>query len=396
MEHGVAAQLPNKNNPAFTQGANIVGCSGYRMEYRNLAAKVLLARQWENQHLVPLEQPASRKAFLRLLSKTVLRPNIEGVEVVAPIFIIGTPRCGSTMMQEILSTHDDIAFFTHSMDMFGDPELFRAADWMRRGLGLDVKGERYLKDSVFVDGGSPSEAMRFWGDSLKLDPYSLTWPHYRIDHFSAEQIAEIKNTLRHVIACFKERGSTRFLNKSPALLTEVLLLQDLFPDARFVHLVRDGRMVANSLIKLFRLQQAQDIKVNHPMFKDHPFVPYPRVPGLEEAAERWGLDDVRTTATVWDSSVKLINSIRPQIRNFYEVRYEDVLAHPREEVQKIFDFCELGPLRAGGEAFERRISGVGIIHHTNKYGDFDVVEEIAGDSLRKYGYLSSEQRGAVQ
>jgi hypothetical protein len=358
-----------------------------KMEYRSLAARVLLSRQWELQHLVPIEQPASRKAVMRLLSKTFLRPHIEDVQIKAPIFIIGTPRCGSTMMQELMSTHPGIAFFTHSMDAFGDPELFRAADWARKHLGLDVRGERYLKDSIIVDGGSPSEAMQFWGDALRLDPYVLTWPERRLKDFTPEQIATIKNTLKHVIDCFRGRGSTRFLNKSPALLTEVLLLQDLFPDAKFVHLVRDGRMVANSLIKLYKLQREQDIKVAHPLFKDRPFVPYPRVPGLEEAAAKWGLEDIHTTATVWDSAVKLITSIRPQVKNFHEVRYEDVCKAPREEMAKIFDFCELPQPGAQNKEYETKISKVGVIHHTNKYGGFDVVESIAADSLRQYGYL---------
>jgi len=361
--------------------------AGKSMEYSNLASKVLLSRQWENQHLVPLDQPAGSVAMLRLLSRTVLRPQTEGIEIKAPIFIIGTPRCGSTMMQELISCHDKIAFFTHGMDTFRDPELFRAVDWTRRHFSLDVRGERYLKDSIYVDGGSPSEAMRFWAESLRLDPFQLSWPERRLKDFSIEEITRMKDTLRHVIACFRKRGGERFVNKSPALFTEVLLLQDIFPDARFIYLVRDGRMVANSLLKLYRLQRAQDLKVDHPMFRERPFVPYPRVPGLEEAATKWGLEDIRTTATVWDASVKLINSIRPQVRNFYEIRYEDVLKSPAEEMQRIFDFCELPPIGEGRAEFEAKLSKVGVIKHTNQYSGFDVVEDIAGESLRQYGYL---------
>lgn len=356
------------------------------MEYKNFAAKMLLTRQWENQHIVPLEQPRHRKAAMTFLSRTLLKPRIEGLKIEAPIFIIGTPRCGSTMMQELLSCHEAIAYFTHSMDAFHEPHMFRAVEWIRKNLQLDVRGERYLKDSIIVDTSSPSEAMRFWGEALHMDPYSLVWGHPRIQDLSKEEIERIYFTIKCVIDCFRDRGSTRFLNKSPALLTEVLLLQDLFPDAKFIHLVRDGRMVANSLLKLYRLQREQDIKVNHPLFKDRPFVPYPRVEGLAEAAEQYGLDDVRTTAIVWNSSVNLIREIRPQIRNFHEVRYEDILAAPREELERILEFCELQTPVSGLGAFEERLSKVGVVHHKNSYGDFEVVEAIAGDNLRAYGY----------
>jgi len=358
------------------------------MEYRSVAAKMLLTRQWENQHIVPLEPPKSRVAALRLLAKTFLPTDTTGVEIRAPIFILGTPRCGSTMMQELLACHDRIAFFTHSMDQFPEPDLFRAVDWARRKFGLDVRGERYLKDSIIVDGGSPSEAMRFWAECLTLDPFKLAWPERRIGDLSKEQVDRVYDTIKHVIACFRERGSDRFLNKSPALLTEALLLQDLFPDAKFVHLVRDGRMVANSLIKLYKLQREQDLKVDHPMFKDQPFVPYPRVPGLPEAAGQWGLEDIRTTATVWDSAIKYVNAVKPQLNNFFEVRYEDVCASPREQLERVFEFCELPALGSGRKEFEERLAKVGVVHHKNNYGDFSVVEDIAGDSLRQYGYIS--------
>jgi hypothetical protein len=359
------------------------------MEYSNLASKVLLSRTWENQHIVPLEQPAPSRALMWFLSRTFLKARIADLSVRAPIFIVGTPRCGSTMMQELMSTHEHIAYFTATMDAFVDPTVFRACEWVRDRMGLDVKGERYLKDSIIVNGSSPSEAMRFWGEALGLDPFSLKWTHKRIGDLTPAEVKKINQTLCYVIDCFRDRsgGKARFLNKSPALMTEVPLLQDLWPDAKFVHLVRDGRMVANSLLKLYRLQRDQDIKVNHPLFKDQPFVPYPRVPGLAEAAATWGLEDVRTTATVWDSAVKMVELFKPGLNNFYEVRYEDVLRNPPEELRKIFEFCELGLPVANRKAYEEKVAKVGVLHHTNKYGHFEVIEEIAGDSLRKYGYL---------
>lgn len=357
-------------------------------QYTGLMARLLLRRQWENQHLVAVDPSGPSLAVVRLLSRTFVKPDIRGVAVKAPIFILGTPRCGSTMMQEILSAHDRVAYFTTAMDQFQDPTLFRAVDWSRRAFKLDVRGERYLEDSIMVDGNSPSEAMRFWGETLRMDPFSFAFNPLRLRDLSDEEILRIHTTLRHVISVFRERGSDRFLNKSPALVAQPLLIRDLFPDAKFIHLVRDGRMVANSMLKLYKLQRAQDIKVNHPVFnKDRPFVPYPRVPGLEAAVEKYGLEDVRTTATVWDSACKYIDSVRGEMANFYELRYEDFLANPRTELSKLFDFCELPEPRSGREAIEAKLANVGVVHHKNSYGSFDVVEDVAGDSLRRFGYL---------
>lgn len=356
-------------------------------QYSGLMAKLLLSRQWENQHLVAVDPSGPSLAFVRMLSKTFLRPDISGIEVKAPIFILGTPRCGSTMMQEILSCHERVAYFTTAMDQFQDPQLFRALDWSRRTFNLDVRGERYLQDSIIVDGNSPSEAMRFWGETLRMDPFSYAFNPLRLRDLSDPEVERIYTTLKHVISVFRTRGSDRFLNKSPALVAQALLIRDLFPDAKFIHLVRDGRMVANSMLKLYKLQRAQDIKVNHPLFKDRPFVPYPRVPALEAAIDQYGLEDVRTTAMVWDSAVRYVESVRSELPNFHELRYEDFLKSPREELRKLFDFCELAEPVGGAAAIDEKLRKVGVVHHKNSYGSFDVVEEIAGESLRRYGYL---------
>jgi hypothetical protein len=358
------------------------------MQYRNFASKLLLSRQWERQHVVTLEAPPLSRGVVKALARTVLRPDIRHVEIKAPIFIIGMSRCGSTMMHQLLCEHDTIVYFTNAMAPFRDPTLYRAASWMQRNIGLDVSGERYLKDSIIVNGGSPSEAVWFWAEALRMDPFDLTWPERRIADFSADQIRFVTESIRHVIACFDEVEQPRFVNKSPALLSEVLLLQELFPDARFVYMVRDGRMVANSLVKMYRLSREQDIKVNHPLFKDRPFIPFPRVPGLEEVITKWGADDIRATATIWDSSIKLMNGIRPQIRNLYEIRYEDFLADPAHRLQEIFDFCHLPEPNAQARiALDERLSKVGVLNHQNRYENYDVVEKIAGDSLKQYHYV---------
>lgn len=353
----------------------------------NWWSELLLRGVWRRQHLIPVDPPTFMSAGLRLLARTALRPQTEGVPITAPIFIVGTPRCGSTMVQDVLSRHPQIAYLTHAMDLFVDPELFRAVEFLRTRMNLNIRGERYLKDSVEVDGGSPSEAMRFWGTALKLDPFELQWPHRRIEDFSAGEIEQLKDYLRHVLQCFQHPFHRRLLSKSPALLTELQLLQDIFPDARFIHLVRDGRMVANSLIKLYRRQVEQNERMQHPMFTDKAFVPFPRVPGLSEWVERWGAEDLRTTANVWNSSIDVVEQTRPGLKYFHEVRYEDILTDPVGEFDRILEFCALTPASADDAAYQEALSRVGVLRHSNRYDGFDQVEKIADDNLRRYGYI---------
>ena len=159
-------------------------------EYANWLSRVLLAQQFANQHLVSLDVPPWRTAAIRMVSR-VLRPSIDDIEIKAPIFIVGTPRCGSTMMQEILSCHERVAYVTHAMDSARDPRTFYATELLRKRLKLNVEGERYLKDSIIVNAGTPAEAMRFWAEALKLDPFALTWPEQTLDDFTSEDIEHI-------------------------------------------------------------------------------------------------------------------------------------------------------------------------------------------------------------
>jgi len=325
--------------------------------------------------------------FLRLLGRRVFRADVSRIEIEAPIFIIGTPRCGSTMLYEILSCHERTAYITTTMDLFRDPQVFYAVEWLRHKLNLNVKGERYLGDSVQVDAGSPSEGMRFWGQFLHRDPFELRWPRRSLSDFSREEIDAAKHYLKHVVFCFRARGANRFLNKSPALVTELELIQEIFPGARFIHLVRDGRLVANSMIKLYRRQVEQDARTQHPLFKNRHLIPYPRVARLAEYIDQWGPEDLRTTAHIWDDCISYVNGIKARLSHIHEVRFEDIMERPNDELDKILAFCDLPAPASGAAKYRAKISRLGKIHHKNVYNGFEVVEAIAGDNLSRYGYL---------
>ena len=155
--------------------------------------------------------------------------------------------------------------------------------------------------------------------------------------------------------------------------------------------MRDGRDNANSLLKLHRLcnEQWRAIRerAGETVPEDQIFVPYPRFPGLPGYIEEFGADDIRTAAHLWKDGVNYVRDIKDKLPTFYEVRYEDILKAPREEMGKLFDFCELERPTPENQAFEAKIGGVGVVRHKNKYGNYDVVEEICREPLERYGYL---------
>ncbi|MBC2694297.1 MAG: sulfotransferase [Desulfobacteraceae bacterium] len=359
-----------------------------KVEYSNLLSRVLLRSCFERQFVIPELPPKPLEGFLKWYEDHILNVDIRDIHLYRPIFVIALPRSGSSMLQDILCTHPDIAYITNTMHLFRT--CFCAAEYFRKQFNLNARGERYLQDSIEVDSGSPSEGIAFWGEWLKDDPYSLNYVEHKIEAFSSLELENIYTSICKIIWCFEGKPS-RFFTKNPALLPRILLLKDMFPDAKFIHLVRDARTSANSLIKLYNLNADQLAKIRTktrlPIYNNKVFIPYPRLPNLSENVKRYGPKDIRTTANLWNDAISFVNRHKNNLPSFYEVRYEDILSNPGEEILKIFEFCELPEIKKNNIAFSQKIGQIGIIHHKNVYGNFDIVESICRENMFKYGYL---------
>lgn len=358
-----------------------------KVKYANLHSRILLRRAFERQFVIPLfPPPRVIERILKWYEMVFLKVDTGDIEIDRPIFLIGLPRSGTTMLQDILCSHPHLAYFTNTMHQFRS--CFCAAEDLRKRFRLDFKGERYLCDGIEIGLGTANEGHGFLADWRGIDPYSLEPVELQGKQLSRGETERVRATIRKVIWCFGGHGR-RFFLKNPILLQYLNVLKDLFPDARIVHLVRDPRTCANSMVKLYRLNRAQEIKLralkdpeNHDLL-----VPYPRLPKLKEYIGRFGPDDLRTTAHVWNDAISIVGRDKVQVNFFYEVRYEDILANPRKEILRILEFSGLSEADAKGGDFAEKISRVGHISHVNHYGNFGLVEEICRSNMQKYDYL---------
>jgi hypothetical protein len=358
--------------------------------YANLQSRLFLRGLAEKQRYSSAKLSRPVEAFLQWYERRVLRVDISHIKVERPVFLIGMPRSGTTMMQDLLCAHPGMAYFDNTMNRY--PTTFCAMDHFRRLLRLDFQAERFLQDSVNVSPSSPSDGIAVWEKWLKLDPMSLEYRHIVIADFSPSERQAIYDTIRKVIWCHGD-PKKRLFNALRASLPHLELVQDLFPDAKFVYILRDARMTANSLIKLCRLDMERQKKAGE-IPGDRPFIPYPRFPKLAEYVEKYGPLDIRTTANLWNDAVTYIDQVSPRLTHFHQVRFEDMLADPLGEVSRILEFCELSPLEEKDKAVWEKIGGVGKIHHVNKYEGYDQIEEICRDNLAKHGYLNETPSAA--
>jgi hypothetical protein len=371
----------------------------FPVEYANWWSKALFAKAYEKQFVIPVPPPRPMSWMLELLERTAFRKDLSAIRIERPIFIVGLPRSGTSILYDLLCAHEHSAYVTNCINGFTNAIL--AIEWMRKRFKLNIRGERFLQDSVVADFGTPSEPAIFWGKWIDRDLYSLYWPEKRGSDFSPEKISEIHTDVRKMLHAFGADPSgagtpRRFICKYPVFQTELRMINDLFPDAIFVHIVRDGRQTANSLIKLYRLVNSQIRKIDHPYCRY--MIPYPRVVTLPGLIAQYGPEDIRCTANVWQDSIDAVHSVKDSLSSFIEIRYEDILNNPETEILGLMS--KLGLTRPAPENrfFWDYLSRVGHVRHTNQYGQFDVVERIAGRTLQKMGYVSgnpSERRPQV-
>lgn len=108
--------------------------------------------------------------------------------------------------------------------------------------------------------------------------------------------------------------AVRIAEKTPHNLLHMGMLGRLFPRARFVHVVRDGRAVAASLVR----QAWQDPATGEPV---------------------WYCKDPASGARYWAQVVQTVREQAAQVPGRYlELRYEDLVSEPRATLARLLAF----------------------------------------------------------
>src|SRR5215213_9235405 len=151
-----------------------------------------------------------------------------------PIIIIGAGRTGSTTFHHMLSKHPDLAWLPGKIcNVF--PEGLALNRLLMRGLDYPVVGTflgRTLK---------AGECYRFWEYHCK----GFSAPYRDL---SADDVTERKKRqVRDVMSKLLTEDRNRLLLKITGW-PRIDFLSEIFEDAKFIHMVSDGRAVVTSLL----------------------------------------------------------------------------------------------------------------------------------------------------
>ncbi len=226
--------------------------------------------------------PESPKSVWRKL--TSRRASKRGAPGVPAPFVVGVNRSGTTLMRMMLDAHPQLTMppETHFV-----PEL----------IDLAEQGQATPENFLAV-----ITKQREWGD------FGLTEQQV-LDAFGAIEPLNAGDALRAFYALYAERiGKPRCGEKTPIYVKSIRKIHGALPEARFCHVIRDGRDVCLSI---------RDRAV-----KEHP---------VDVVAERW----VRRISQARRQAQKLPDGI------YKEIRYEQLILDTEPTLREVCEFFEL-------------------------------------------------------
>jgi hypothetical protein len=219
----------------------------------------------------------------------------------SPFFVIGSPRSGTSMFRLMLASHRDFAV----------PPECGFAVWWRAKHGGYPAGTTL---GAFLEDLAASKKIETWG----LDFARL---RAALEEERPADYAGLVDAVYRFYAAREKPGFRRWGDKNNFHVREVDALRELFPAARFLHLMRDGRDVACSYLEVNRKNLGSRYA---PRFPD----------SVERIAELWAGD----VAAARDAFGRCAPG------SVMELRFEELVRSPGEVLRGVCGFL--------GEAFD--------------------------------------------
>ncbi len=211
-------------------------------------------------------------------------------------FVVGVNRSGTTLLRLMLDAHPDLTI---------PPETHFVPEMIRLARRKNTTRKRLAR--------AATEHPR-WGD-FGLDADELL---ARLQATKPLTPADAVRTFYDLYA--EKEGKPRWGDKTPRYMRAMPRIERTLPEARFIHLIRDGRDVA-----LSQAERSLDGET----------------PGIEEVAGRWR------------RRIETARAHSAELDAYLEVRYEDLVSDPGSVLADICEFIEL-PYRPEMLAYHER------------------------------------------
>lgn len=286
-----------------------------------------------------------------------------------PVFIIGTGRSGTTLFFNVLAHHPDFAWFSNYSGFFPNQAIVAS---FARIFNLPIVGVYVPKSFRLIPKPVESYAM------LNYCTKGMFTNHGMLDESDVSD--EIRHRYRKVVEDYLAyQGKPRYLQKHTGF-ARIRYLKSIFPEALFIHVLRDGRAIANSLINVewwsgdlktcwWWGKMRNEYMLEYQKSKNKPLI---------------------LACIVWKTLMDLIEEESRELSNnqLLTIRYDDMIKDLPLTMKKVIQFCGLEQ----SEQFARHVSKTQTINMDLKWekklsrNDKNIINSCLERDLIKFGF----------
>lgn len=265
---------------------------------------------------------------------------------IKPIFIVGAGHSGTSILYRMLAAHPDFAWFSQYSCRGGEiPNRFWLPfyQYFNRTLRSFFKHNWAKEDSGLKIVPRPGDAEQIW------------------DYIFLGSNEEIIGKLKKIFE--KERGNWRknfILSKNIRFYRYLHLFKKAYPEAKFIHIIRDGRALV--LSRKYKIGAKGENRTKEP------------------------IENFFKKAIAWVRAVEIINQQKENL-SMFELRYEDFCNDVHGYFKKILEYSGLDIAKFPFNRFPKALTPI-----NDKWfkiaapGEAEKLAKIQKEILKKYGY----------
>lgn len=222
-----------------------------------------------------------------------MRHEFNSEKVDPRIFIVGCSRSGTTLLQTLIASHPKVTTFPETHFFWKTVGrrnyISRFITWM----GLSTMREMSILSTIL--------------NKLELSHLGNNIPKQPIKY---QESVEIYLSLLDEIAVNRDNKEV-WVEKTPKHIFEIPWILEYVPNAKVIHIVRDGREVVSSIVKRSR---------------EHP--------------DQFKRQGIRYALSLWNKTIKISQKFVNE-KNNYVLRYEDLVSDTNKVMTGVGDFLGL-------------------------------------------------------
>ena len=289
------------------------------------------------------------------------------MKIEKPIFIIGAGRSGSTIFHKIFSNHPDVAWLSGLCDKY--PKKPSINRFFLKTIDYPIFGN-YLKKLI-----NPGESYSFW------EYHSKGFRQPCRDLLPEDVTNKTKDKIPGVLSEILTNKRNRLLVKITGW-PRIGFLHEIFNDAKFIHVVRDGRAVVNSTINTdwwWGWRGPQNWRWGELTLSQ------------KEEWEKYNKSFIALASIQWNILMEATEKAKTFIDedNYIEIKYENFCSNPISVFKDVIEFSELKWSRE----FADSINKYNLRNTEYKWkkeltiDQQQIIDEVARNYLKKYNYL---------